>query len=307
MSSADRLTVAVCTRNRPELLARCLAALQQLDPRPDAIVVADQSDADEARQCRTLCEQSRSPEGVLVRYLPVAPRGTGYSHQEVVAVVDDDLLAFTDDDCRPWPGWVGALEDAFARHPDAGAVTGPARPDPELQDDLPAWVSTWGGDEEEIFRSPTDPRTVGGGFNMAFRRQALDTIGGFDELLGAGTVVHGAEDFDVLHRLLRAGMQVVYVPAAVVSHLPPRDAVQQRRHEYLYAIGLGAWAAKGWQEGDGFPGRCLRKTACRNLYYVVRRGLFEGPSGMWHRLNVARHMVIGWWRGRRIFAARSSS
>jgi GT2 family glycosyltransferase len=200
---------------------------------------------------------------------------------------------------------VGALRDAFARHPQAGAITGPARPDPELQDDLPAWVSSWGGDDEKVFRRPTDPRTVGGGFNMSFRRQALVAIGGFDPRLGAGTQVHGAEDFDILHRLLRAGREVIYTPEAVVSHTPPRDPKGQRHHERLYAISLGAWAAKGWREGDPFPGRCLRQTAGRNLYYVVRRGPFEGIGGAWHRLTVAWHMAVGWRRGARIYGETS--
>jgi GT2 family glycosyltransferase len=301
------LTVAVCTRNRPALLGRCLAALGRLDPPPDAILVADQSDARPGAECRDLCARQEALVGFPVRYLQVAPRGLGYSRQQVLEAVEHDLLAFTDDDCRPWPGWIGSLQAAFARHPRAGAITGPARPDPELQDDLPDWVSTWGGDDEQVFSRPTDPRIVGGGFNMSFRRQALMEVGGFDPLLGAGTPVHGAEDFDILHRLLRSGSQVIYTPGAVVSHTPPRDPLGQRRHERLYAISLGAWAAKGWREGDGFPGRCLRQTAGRNLYYVVRRGLFEGPAGMWHRLTVAWHMAAGWWRGARLYGGRAAS
>jgi len=300
------LTVAVCTRNRPDLLERCLVSLRQLDPLPDATLVADQSDDEPGRVCRRVCAEQTALGGAPVRYLQVAHHGLGYSRQQVLAAVDHDLLVFTDDDCNPWPGWVGALRDAFTRHPYACAVTGPARPDPELRDDLPAWVSTWGGDDERVFRRPTDPRTVGGGFNMSFRCQALVEVGGFDPRLGAGTPVHGAEDFDILHRLLRAGREVVYAPGAVVSHTPARDPRGQRRQELLYAISLGAWAAKGWCQGDPFPGRCLRQTAARNLYYVVRRGPFEGPGGMWHRLTVAWYMAAGCWRGLRIYQGTAS-
>jgi len=87
----------------------------------------------------------------------------------------------------------------------------------------------------------------------------------------------------------------------VVSHMPPRDAESQRRHERLYAISMGAWAAKGWRQGDPFPARCLRSTAGRNLYYVFRRVPFEGPGRAWHRLTVAWHMAAGWYRGMRTY------
>ncbi len=53
---------------------------------------------------------------------------------------------------------------------------------------------------------------------MAFRTEALRSIGGFDVALGAGTPARGGEDIDVAVRLLLAGLLVVRQPAAVIWH-----------------------------------------------------------------------------------------
>jgi hypothetical protein len=53
---------------------------------------------------------------------------------------------------------------------------------------------------------------------MAFTREALDAIRGFDPALGAGTVTKGGEDTAAFTDLLLAGFRLVYRPAAFVWH-----------------------------------------------------------------------------------------
>jgi cellulose synthase/poly-beta-1,6-N-acetylglucosamine synthase-like glycosyltransferase len=62
---------------------------------------------------------------------------------------------------------------------------------------------------------------VGGGGNMAFRRSALESLGGFDETLGRGTPMYGGEEQFAFLRLVKDGFKVVYCPRAIVRHPLP--------------------------------------------------------------------------------------
>jgi hypothetical protein len=86
---------------------------------------------------------------------------------------------------------------------------------------------------------------------------------------------------------------VVYTPDAVVSHHPPRDLREHRRNERNYARGYGAWAGKGVAQGDSLPPSCWRRVFRRNLVYLLRRGPWEGPGGMWQRARIAWALLAG--------------
>src|SRR5262249_22064655 len=83
----------------------------------------------------------------------------------------------------------------------------------------------------------------GVGANMAFRREVLVEIGGFDVGLGAGTATHGAEDTLAFSELLLAGWRMVYAPAAITWHCPRSDEDALLRQLLGYGIGIGAYYA----------------------------------------------------------------
>jgi len=58
----------------------------------------------------------------------------------------------------------------------------------------------------------------GAGGNMAFRRDALARVGGFDVALGAGTPALAGEDTLALTLVLLAGYRIAYEPAALIRH-----------------------------------------------------------------------------------------
>src|SRR5207244_536853 len=122
--------------------------------------------------------------------------------------------AFTDDDCRPEPGWADAIEAVFQAEPRVGFVTGLVAPDRRGG----AILSVGGGDEPLTFEYGADPGELGHGANFAVRRDAIEAVGGFDEALGVGARFAGAEDHDVLWRIMRAGWIGRYEPRATVVH-----------------------------------------------------------------------------------------
>src|SRR4051794_24704138 len=117
------LTTPVCTRNRPALLQRCLAALVAMrDGRADGgsgaidLLVVDNVPEDD----RTKAVAESFPR---VRYVVEARRGVNNAHNTSLRTAKGDVVVYVDDDMRPEPGWVDALLRRFDR-PEVGIVCG---------------------------------------------------------------------------------------------------------------------------------------------------------------------------------------
>jgi GT2 family glycosyltransferase len=80
----------------------------------------------------------------------------------------------------------------------------------------------------------------GMGANIAFRREALRSLGWFDETLGTGTAARGAEDIAAIARLLHAGGRITMDPAAIVLHYHRPDYAGSRRQMFGYGVGATA-------------------------------------------------------------------
>ena len=115
----------ICTRNRPDDLARCLQSLQLLEPRLLEILVVD--NAPEGAATRDVVARFSD-----VRY--VAEPRPGLSRARMPAcAARGSIVAFTDDDVRVTPNWVAAMEHGF-RDASISVVTGLVLP-AELQSD----------------------------------------------------------------------------------------------------------------------------------------------------------------------------
>jgi hypothetical protein len=108
----------------------------------------------------------------------------------------------------------------------------------------------------------------GHGALMAFRRDVLVRLGGFDELLGAGRRLAGAEDLDMLCRVIADGNVVVHDPASIVHHVHTREDDAYTRLYYGYGLGLGGLVTKwlrmrpvtGIRMGTVLAGRAARRA-----------------------------------------------
>jgi glycosyltransferase involved in cell wall biosynthesis len=204
-------SVVVCTRDRPEVLGRCLSSLRSLQADfPYEIVVVDNSVAGTAREVAATAG---------VRYVHEPRRGLSRARNAGVAASRSEIVAFIDDDAVADGRWLSALRRELAPH-DVGAVAG------EIcsaagQVDLAAFAvngrqvidrSTPFWFERAAFGG------VGNGPNMAFRRASLQRIGGFDERLGLGAPIGGSEEHDAFVRLVAAGLKVISTSDAIVTH-----------------------------------------------------------------------------------------
>jgi GT2 family glycosyltransferase len=85
---------------------------------------------------------------------------------------------------------------------------------------------------------------LGHSANLGVRRAALESIGGWDERLGAGARFRAAEDLDLMDRLLAAGWPGWYEPAALAWHDQWRSRRARLGLAWSYGLGMGARLSK---------------------------------------------------------------
>jgi glycosyltransferase involved in cell wall biosynthesis len=248
LAAAPFISVVICTRDRSRQLENCLHFLErQQYPRFEVVVVDNAPTSDVVR---SLVEAKRGE--VPFHYVLEARGGLQRARNAGIAAASGDIIAFVDDDDEPDSHWLAGLACGFAHGDNIGCVSGmvvPARLDTQAQElfELLGGHCKGRGFSSAIYsrngpQSPLYPLPpFGVGANMAFRRDALVSIGGFDVALGAGTPALGGGDTLALTLVLLAGYRIAYEPAALMRHHHRRDLDGLRRQLHGYSVGLAAF------------------------------------------------------------------
>lgn len=196
-----RISVVICTYNGSRTIRNCFASLQKLDyPNFEVIVVNDGSTDKTAKITREYGFRLISTEN---RGLSSA-RNTGMkaSTGEIVVYIDDD--AFPDQD------WLKYLAATFLTY-DCAGVGGPniaPMDDGRIAD----CINNAPGGPTHVLVSDQEAEHIPG-CNMAFRRDCLKAIEGFDPQYRAA-----GDDVDLCWRIQESGWWLAFSPAAVVWH-----------------------------------------------------------------------------------------
>ena len=248
LQQAPVISVVVATRDRPELLRRCLRSLLRSAYPEFEIIVVDNAPADGATEALV-----RGEFGTQVHYVREPVAGRARAHHPGRARARGSLVAFTDDDTLVDPDWLPALAETFAHDARIGCVTGLIVP-AELETPAQTALERQGGFAKgyvprtwSVSDPPEDPLFpftaghFGSGANMAFRTDVLRSLGGFDTATGAGTPGRGGDDLLAFFEVLTAGHLLAYQPGAIVWHCHRRtwDAVASQ--VFGYGAGLGAY------------------------------------------------------------------
>jgi GT2 family glycosyltransferase len=240
---------------------------------PWELIVVDNGSTDGTDA--VLEEFSRS-FGETLRVLHEPRLGLAHARNRGLSVASGEVVAFTDDDCYPARTWLARIHDCFAEHPALGFLGGQIR----LYDDadLPLTILLV---EDRMEYSPPSFIRPGAiqGANMAFRRRALEEIGGFDVRLGAGTAFP-CEDIDAVARVSSAGWHGAYDPRPLVFHHHGRRSPDEVRTLYRsYLRGAGAHYAKCLADRRLRAGctRFLGRRVREKPQYAVRelKGMLE--------------------------------
>jgi len=290
-------TVAICTRERPDDLSRTLGAVAPLINAGHHILVVD--NAPRTSRTREVVEQFRG-----VRYVCEPVAGLNVARNRAMREASTDLVVFTDDDAVPEAGWLDALRANFGdpRVLCATGLTLPIELDTEAQELFEELSPFARGFRRRIFDgqhdNPVEVGRVGAGANMALRRQTVDLVGPFDERLDAGTPTRSGGDHEMFVRILAAGYQIAYDPAAVSWHRHRRTYDEVR--DTLWGYGVGVYAmftgllvergelgvlrlAWAWFRSAHLPElrrRLLRRPPTRisPLILAELRGCLHGPA-----------------------------
>jgi GT2 family glycosyltransferase len=200
-AAGPRVSVVVCSHNGQATIGHCLEELGRLDYPDYEVIVVDDGSTD--RTAAIAAEYD-------VRLIRTENRGLSAARNTGVEAATGEIVAFTDDDAWPDRDWLRYLVHAFESTGHAG-IGGP-----NLAPDDAGTV------ESAVAHSPGGPTHVLladeiaehiPGCNMAFRREALQAVGGFDPQFRIA-----GDDVDICWRLQERSWTIGFCPAAVVLH-----------------------------------------------------------------------------------------
>jgi len=196
-----KISVVVCTYNGASTIRDTLEALRDLDYPSFEVIVVNDGSTDETPQIA-----SNYP----YRVINEENQGLSRARNTGIAAATGEIVAFIDDDAYPDPHWLRFLALSFIEGKFA-AVGGP---------NLAPMRDGWRADA--IANAPGGPNAVLisdrtaehiPGCNMAFRKEALEAVGGFDPRFRTA-----GDDVDLCWRLRDRGDVIGYSAAAVVWH-----------------------------------------------------------------------------------------
>jgi len=196
-----RISVVVCTYNGSRTIRDCLDGLQRLQyPNFEVIVVNDGSTDGTADIVMTYD----------VRLISTENRGLSSARNTGWQAATGEIVAYIDDDAYPDPDWLTHLAATFLRGGHAG-VGGP-NIGPTGDGPIAACIGLAPGNPTHVMLTDREAEHIPG-CNMAFRKDALAAIGGFDTQFRVA-----GDDVDVCWSLRERGLTLGFSPAAMVWH-----------------------------------------------------------------------------------------
>lgn len=268
-TSKPLLSIMICTRNRRDMLEGALQSFIRCRLPAgwvvEMVVVDNGSTDGTSEMVSMLAPQLPFP----VRCIVEPQAGLGRAHATGLNACRGDIIACTDDDCLVGPEWCEAITEAFAAQPELAGLFGRVL---AVEDGgNPDWrVAIKTSEVPAIFKFPCWPM-IGFGNNMAFKRSALEGVGGFNPLFGPGGLLRSAEELELVYRLLRSGRVLGYIPSVYLWH----------RGRTAY----DAWASTNVRDAFGFGAFAGA--------YAIRGHLFALKLAVWEWQG----MLVAWWQG----------
>ena len=202
-ASWPRVSVVVCAYDAADTLEDCLTSLDRLTYPDFEILLVNDGSRDRTSEIGHVHPR--------VRVIDTPNRGLSAARNLGLAEATGDIVAYTDADVRVDRDWLTFLVQPLLGSPE---FVGSGGPNVVPADDPPM--------AQCIARAPGGPTHVMlddrvaehvPGCNMAFRREALLAIDGFNPIY-----LRAGDDVDVCWRLQARGWKIGFAPAAVVWH-----------------------------------------------------------------------------------------
>lgn len=285
-------SIVVPTRNRPRELAALLEALaaQSFPPNRFEIVLVDDG-SDSPLDAAVAPFRDR----LSIKLLRQHHAGPANARQRGIGAARGANLAFTDDDCRPAPHWLAALERCCLLHP--GAAVGGKMINglgnnaySEASQLVINYLTDYSNaDPARATYFPTS--------NLAFPARAYRAAVGLDQRWS----ISGGEDRDLCRRWVAGGHPMVYCSQAEVYHyhrLGFRSFCRQHFHygrgafRFRYLTSAGRWSRlklEPWRFYVRLPREAFRRLgwtmACRVTPLLALSQIANAAGFLWEAIR----------------------
>ncbi len=241
-----KISIILCTRDRAKDLQETLRSLDGVAI-PGGLgcelLLVDNASADDTPQVIEAARMTR----MNVRRLREPKAGQSRARNRGLAEAQGEIIVFTDDDLRYPSDWLEAMSRPL-REGKLDAVTGAMRLAPHLE-------RSWMGPMHRLWLAapPEEGAKFAGnlvGANMAFRREVLSRVPGFDPELGPGANGFG-DDTLFGHQLLEAEYRMEAIPLRTEHHFLPERLTRTSFLNHAKKLGKsGAYTDHHWEHSE---------------------------------------------------------
>jgi GT2 family glycosyltransferase len=275
-----RISVVVCSYNGSATIGECCEGLSELEYPDFEVIVVDDGSVDDT---------AAIAESHGFRIIRTENRGLSRARNTGMEAATGEIVAYLDDDARPDPQWLTYLATTFVRSNHV-AVGGPNISPPE-DGFVAACVANSPGNPTHILISDTEAEHVPG-CNMAFRKEDLKAIGGFDPRFRIA-----GDDVDVCWSIAKRGT-LGFSPGAMVWHHRRRSIRAFWRQQANYGRAEGIlelkWPEKYNRLGHlSWQGRIYGNGSSSSLF--ARQRIYHGVwgSGMFQSIYERTPGTVG--------------
>ncbi|MCM8624878.1 glycosyltransferase family 2 protein [Accumulibacter sp.] len=306
-----KASVIIPTRNRADVLVRCLAALtRQTLPRDEfEVLVVDNGSIDNTCDVAKVYGQS-----LQLTYVTAPEPGLHVGRHAGLLRAKADILIFADDDIEALPTWVEAVVDSFK---DTSVALVGGNNYPLFEDEPPAWLLRWWQRPVQKGRAmgslsildfgegifEISPGYVWG-CNFSIKRHVLLTAGGFhpDGVPKERLRYRGDGETHVSNVVGRLGMRTLFNSLASVRHQVSKSRMTKGYFEqrgFAQGISDSFTAIRHWG-GATLPLSQQLRWKLAPLRSAIRsslRSVAAADSVERERLAVEQAMAIAYQKG----------
>lgn len=274
-----RITVAVCTWNRANLLDQTLESMTRLRTHDLVweLLVVNNNCTDE-----TDSVIERRSAQLPIRRLSEPRQGLAHARNRAVEHANGDMILWTDDDVLVDPDWLAEYARGTHAYPDSAFFGGPIRP--RFEGTPPEWLNAvWKrvrnayairelGDEPFEF----DQRVVPFGANFAVRMAVQRRYPFNPETGRRAGIMLGGDETTVLRSMLQDGLTGTWLPRAALLHfIPGNRQTEAYLRQYFYGQGI---ARAMRRSNNGSRAGLLRRALHAELKYRIKRPFYRPES-----------------------------
>jgi len=260
-----KVSVVVASYNAERTLKACLDSLQCLNYPDYEVFLVDDGSSDATSQIAFLYPK--------VRYIRHEKNlGLSCARNSGIAAATGEIIAFTDADCRADEDWLYYLVSDLLGGDFAG-MGGPNLLPPEDSAIATAVMASPGGPAHVMLTDRQAEHIPG--CNMAFFREYLIQIGGFDPIFHLA-----GDDVDVCWRLQQAGCKIGFSPSAFVWHYRRSKVMDYLKQQHGYGKAEALLVHKHPEYFNWFGGSIWRGR----IYAASQVALLLRPSIIYHGL-----------------------